>query len=320
VLSSLASAQTDRLASVLPRDAIPSIDAPVFEHASRTFQYIDDEPVIGVVGPHEQRAYSAWTLDLHEIVNDEVEGVPIAVTWCPLCGTAIAYARTVGGRTLTFGVSGMLYRDALVMYDRETGSLWSQVDGRAIKGELAGQTLRPVASIQSTWAEWKALYPDGLVLTKGGNGGFRSSYETYNRSTRLGILGTRVPHSAIPPKTQILGVRYNGDAIGFPVKDVRAAALVQVTVGGVPIMLAATSDMLPIVAFERDAGERRLTFTRTDDVRMLSDADTHSRWRVADGVAIDGRLKGTQLRRVVTYPAFWFGWIGFFPRSALWSP
>jgi hypothetical protein len=320
LLSSPASAQTDRLASVLPKDAIPSIDAPVFEHASRTFQYVDDEPVIGVVGQHEQRAYSAWTLDLHEIVNDEIDGVPIAVTWCPLCGTAIAYARTVSGRRLTFGVSGMLYRDALVMYDRETGSLWSQVDGRAIKGALAGQTLRPLASIQSTWAEWKALYPESLALTKAGNGGFRSSYETYNRSTRLGIFGTRVQHSAIPAKMPVLGVRYNGEAIGFPVKDVRAAGLVQVTVGTMPIVLAATNDTLPIVAFERDAGDRRLTFTRTDDARVLADADTHSRWRVADGVAIDGPLKGTQLRRVVTYPAFWFGWIGFFPRSSLWTP
>ena len=191
--------------------------------------------MIGVVGDHEQRAYSAWTLDLHEIVNDVVEGQPIAVTWCPLCGTAIVYARTVGSRTLTFGVSGMLYRDALVMDDQETGSLWSQVDGHAIKGALAGQTLRPLASIQATWQEWKALYPESLVLEKTGNGGFRSSYETYNRSSRLGIFGRRMSPSALPPKERILGMRYNGTATAFAVKDVRSTGLVQTNVGGVPI-------------------------------------------------------------------------------------
>jgi hypothetical protein len=320
VVSRSTRAQADRLASVLPKDAIPSIDEPAFERASRTFQYVDDEPVIGVVGTHEQRAYSAWTLDLHEIVNDSLEGQPIAVTWCPLCGTAIVYARTVGTRTLSFGVSGMLFRDALVMYDRETGSLWSQVDGQAIRGTLGGQVLHPVASIQSTWAEWKALYPESLVLTKAGNGGFRSSYETYNRSTRLGVLGTQLPHPALPPKTPVLGVRYDGATMAFAIKDVRTAGLVQVTVGRAPILLASTSIALPIVAFERDVDGRRLTFTRMDDPTVLTDVETHSRWRVADGVAIDGPLTSARLTRVITYPAFWFGWIGFFPRSTLWKP
>jgi hypothetical protein len=98
--------------------------------------------VIGVVGEHERRAYSTWQLDRHEIVNDTFEGRPIAVTWCPLCGTGIVYARNLGPRTLTFGVSGMLYRDALVMYDRETGTLWSRIDGRARHGKSGGPTIR----------------------------------------------------------------------------------------------------------------------------------------------------------------------------------
>lgn len=124
------------------------------------------------------------------------------------------YARTVAGRTLTFGVSGMLYRDALVMYDRETGTLWSQIDGRALKGPLVGQVLQPVPSIHATWKEWRTLYPESLILKK--DGFYRSSYEEYNRDqSRLGIFGRRMNRSALPPKERILGIRYNDAATAF---------------------------------------------------------------------------------------------------------
>lgn len=230
------------------------------------------------------------------------------------------YARTVGARTLTFGVSGMLYRDALVMFDRETGSLWSQIDGRAVQGPLLGQELQPMAAVHATWKEWKALYPDSLVLKKRGEAD--SSYEDYNRDpSRLGIFGRRMKASALPPKERILGIRYNGAAIAFTVKDVRAAGVVEAEVGGVPIVLAALGSSLPVVAFERRVQGRLLRFTRADTAEQtLVDAETHSRWRVSDGRAIDGPLKGERLTRVAAQPAFWFGWYGFFPDSAIWRP
>ena len=109
----------------------------MFEPAATAKAFNDNELMIGLVGNGEGRPYSTWQLDRHEIVNDTFEGRPVAVTWCPLCGTAIVYERTVAGRTLTFGVSGMLYRDALVMYDRETDTLWSHVDGRASRRSAA---------------------------------------------------------------------------------------------------------------------------------------------------------------------------------------
>lgn len=213
----------------------------------------------------------------------------------------------------------MLYRDALVMYDRETGTLWSQVDGRAIRGPLAGQTLTPIASIHATWKEWKALYPESLALEK--RDGFRSSYETYNRlPSRLGIFGRRLNNSVLPPKERILGVRYNDAATAFALKNVRQAGLVQADVGRVPIVLAALAPNLPVVVFERHVNGRVLTFSRVDSAAPeLEDTETHSRWRAADGVAVDGPLKGERLTRVAAYPAFWFGWYGFFPSSAIWK-
>ena len=144
--------------------------------------------------------------------------------------------------------------------------------------------------------------------------------QTYNRSSNLGIFGRRLPNSLLPPKERVLGVRYNGAATAFTLKDIRQAGLVQTEVGGVPIVLASTGPNLPVVGFGRSVGGRVLTFNRTEVTSELMDAETHSRWRMSDGVAVDGRLKDARLQRVVTYPAFWFGWVGFFPRSSVWKP
>ncbi len=212
----------------------------------------------------------------------------------------------------------MLYRDALVMYDRETLTLWSQVDGRAIRGPLRGQTLQPLPSVHAMWKEWKTLYPESLVLEK--HGEFRSPYETYNRSSRLGIFGRRLSNSVLPPKERILGIRYNGVETAFPLNDVRQAGVVQAEVGGVPVILMAAGPALPVVAFERAVNGRVLTFARGGTpVPELQDLETHSLWRVSDGMAIDGPLKGQRLVRAAASPAFWFGWQGFFPRSTVWK-
>ena len=313
-----AAGQSEQIVQVLPRDAIPAIDNPTFEPAAKARSLDSNELVIGLVGTDGQRAYSTWQLDRHEIVNDVFEGRPVAVTWCPLCGTAIVYARMVAGRTLTFGVSGMLYRDALVMYDRETGTLWSHVDGRALSGPLLGETLEPVPSVHATWRQWKTLYPNSLVLAK--EGSYRSSYEDYNRDqSRLGIFGRRLNGSSLPPKERILGVRFNDVATAFVVKDVRRLGIVETDVGGVPILLASAGSDLPVVAFERRLHDRVLAFTRVDSREpFLEDTETGSRWQLSDGRAIQGPLQGERLVRVTAHPAFWFGWYGFFPDSTVW--
>lgn len=230
------------------------------------------------------------------------------------------YARTIGSRTLTFGVSGMLFRDALVMYDRETDSLWTQVDGRAIRGPQTGQTLEPLPSVHATWKEWKAAYPDSLVLKKRGE--FRTPYAGYNRDPgKLGIMGRRNQDTRLPPKERILGVRSGGEATAFPLQAVRDARLVHAQVGGLPIVLVAPGDTLPITVYERRAGGRVLTFELAGDARaMLRDRETATLWRASDGVAVEGPLSGTRLARAVAHGAFWFGWRGFFPNSAIWRP
>lgn len=181
-----------------------------------------------------------------------------------------------------------------------------------------GQVLQALPSIHATWKEWRTLYPESLILKK--DGFYRSSYEEYNRDqSRFGIFGRRMNRSALPPKERILGIRYNDAATAFVVRDVRRAGLVEAEIGGVPVVLAALGSDLPVVAFERRLRDRVLTFRRADAPEpALQDAETGSRWRLADGQAVEGPLQGERLTRVAAHPAFWFGWHGFFPDSAVW--
>ena len=310
----------DQLHVVLPKDAIRAIDRPDFESARSADRIMaSDELVIGLVGEREQRAYSTWQLDRFEIVNDVFEGRPIAVTWCPLCGTGVVFDRTVGNRSLTFGVSGMLFRDALVMFDRETDTLWTHVDGQAIKGPLAGRSLVPVAAVHATWTQWKTMYPDSVVLKKRGD--FRSPYESYNRSSRkLGIFGRRNEDTRLPGKERILGIRADDVAMVFPVGQVRRARIVHAQIGSLPVVLAAPEENLPVVAYDRRVNDRAVTFILAEtEPAGLRDVKTGTVWRLSDGLAVEGPLAGRYLTRVVAHPAFWFGWRGYFPNSKIWT-
>src|SRR5437870_5629196 len=169
------------------RDGIPAIDAPKFVKASAANLAAADR-VLGLVHNGAVKAYPVRILNWHEIVNDRFGDEAIAITYCPLCGAGIAYAARAGGRPTTFGVSGLLYNSDLLLYDRATQSLWSQIEARAIAGPLKGEKLTPVALTHTTWADWKARHPDTLVLSA--ETGFsrdysRDPYAGYESSSRI---------------------------------------------------------------------------------------------------------------------------------------
>jgi len=213
----------------------------------------------------------------------------------------------------------MLFRDGLVMYDRETDTLWTQVDGKAVKGSLMGRKLEIVPSVHATWKQWKQLYPESVVLKKRGIP--RSSYDAYNRDpNRAGILGRRIGDRRLPPKERVIGVRTEEAATAFVETDVREAGLVQGEVGSLPVVLVAAGSDHPIVTFNRRVSGRVLSFRLAQGApSVMEDTETGSRWSLADGKAISGSLKGAQLERAPAYPAFWFGWLGYFPNTALWK-
>ena len=150
-----------------PPDGIPSIDNPKFVSVADASKFLrDSDLVLGVSLNGETRAYPLLILVWHEIVNDKVGGVPVAITYCPLCFTGQVFNRTINGKAVVeFGTSGKLYNNNLVMYDRLSGSLWSQALGEGIVGTHAGENLTRIPFDLAYWKDWKQLYPNSMVLS-----------------------------------------------------------------------------------------------------------------------------------------------------------
>ncbi len=235
---------------------------------------------------------------------------------------------TVNGTLLSFGVSGKLWKDALVMYDRETQSLWSHVTGQAIAGKLVGMRLQAVPALQMNWAEWKALYPQSLVLNKAltqrGGAGTYNVYESYFKDeTQLGIFGTKNPDEVLPGKEFVVGLTVEAEATAYPFRALSRQPLVNDIVAGRPIVVTFSSAGATGAAFSRTAGTRTLTFVKLRRERgdlLMEDRETHTTWQALSGNAVRGPLAGTRLVQIPSTLAFWFAWKGFYPGTRVWSP
>jgi hypothetical protein len=186
--------------------------------------------VVGLTAGGAARAYPIAILEWHELVNDSLGGEPVLVSYCPLCGTALVFGREVEGRALTFGVSGLLYRSDLLLYDRESESLWSQISARAVAGPRTGARLRVLRSEQVRWSDWRTRHPDTTVLTTDtGHGRFygRSPYAGYEQSRDVYFPAPVDPR--YHPKMPTLGVRVpDGPARAYPAVEVlQAGGLVE---------------------------------------------------------------------------------------------
>ncbi|WP_303288866.1 DUF3179 domain-containing protein [Marinobacter sp. SS8-8] len=202
-----------------PRDGIPSIDDPKFERPANSLPWRTNDLMLTFDAENARFAYPIGILNWHEIVNHDLDGTPLLITFCPLCGTGMAFDPEVEGRHLTFGVSGLLYNSDLLMYDHQTESLWSQIEGRAISGPLAGTELRPVAIRHELWGGWQERVGlDGQVLSTdtGHSRNYRMSpYGNYHHSERLYFPVTHTSRK-YHPKTWVLGWTYNGESKAWP--------------------------------------------------------------------------------------------------------
>ena len=207
----------DLLQGCSARDCIPSIDNPKFLSADQATHVSDDELVITLSYKGEYRAYPAQILDHHEIVNDTVAGDALAITWCPLCGSAVGIQRTVGGEITEFGVAGVLYNSDLVLYDRTTETLWDQIEAKGIVGTMTDVELELVPVSMSRWAKWRDKHPDTLVLSA--DTGFEydyteDTYVEYRASTRL-FMPVSASDDRIHAKTVVFGFDLPSGAIAY---------------------------------------------------------------------------------------------------------
>jgi len=149
------------------KDGIPALSQPEFVAANKADIFMkDDDRVLGLARNGQVKAYPVKILNWHEIVNDTIGKQGVVVTFCPLCGTGMVFDGKINGKNLTFGVSGLLYQSDMLLYDRATDSLWSQIKGEAVTGPLMGARLKLLSSTQTTWAQWKKNHPETLVLSQ----------------------------------------------------------------------------------------------------------------------------------------------------------
>jgi hypothetical protein len=226
------------------------------------------------------------------------------------------YARDINGETFTFGVSGKLSRNVLLMYDRQTDSLWSQLIGEAIQGDMVGTKLEFVPSWMTTWAEWKALHPDTIALEKGFSGG-RDPYEGYYQSSQAGVLGETLADDRLATKAFVVGVELDNASIAYPFTALSSETTVNDVVDGTPLLVVFDPDNSTNAVFDRTVNGQTLTFVETNG--ELRDEETGTVWDRLTGVGLVGENAGIQLTQVKSVAVFWFGWKDFHPDTLVYG-
>lgn len=221
------------------------------------------------------------------------------------------YDRTIDGQVYTFGVSGKLIRNVLVMFDRETDTLWSQLLGEAVDGPLKGTQLTPIPAVQTTWAEWKKTHPDTLALDIGGPA--YDSYNSYYSSNQAGVIGETLQDERLPRKELVHGLVIDGQPVAYPFSQLSQEGAVNDEVNGVPILVLYDSQTTTALAFRREVDGQVLTFLPVPgDSATFMDEETGSEWLALTGAAVSGPLAGKQLERLPGTSSFWFGWKDFY--------
>lgn len=262
-----------------PRDGIPSIDKPKFIDVHKVDFLQDDDIVIGLVRGQKARAYPTRILVWHEIVNDVINGDAVAVTYCPLCGTAMVFDRNIAEQSRTFGVSGLLYQSDVLMYDRESESLWSQLAMKSISGSEVGRKLTWLPSDYLTWKAWREKHPKGEVLST--ETGFNRNYKSKAYSSYFASDQTMfpVPHTRkeLSKKAWVIGVIIDGQAKAYPINKLSTDIFIEDKLGSKQIIIK-------------------------------YDAEQHYP-QIID-------QNGEQIPSVLV---FWFAWQAFYPNTNLWE-
>jgi hypothetical protein len=321
-----------------PPDGIPPIDNPVFLDVDEDFELLPaDEPVVVLEIDGDARAYPIRAMVWHEIVNDTVGGVPVSVTYCPLCNSAATYERTINGVETTFGTSGRLFASALVMYDRATETLWTHYNGEAVVGVLTGEQLKVHPSPLVSWDQFRSTYPTGKVLDWTQSGFSRdygrNPYVGYDDPENTPFLFRGTLDDRALAMLRVIGVDHEGSSVAFALDAVSGGEgtanafmvgesdVVIFWVAGQASALDAGQvfagrDVGSTAVFVPSAGGRDLTFNF--DGEHFVDAETASVW-LLNGEAIEGELKGERLEQIPHLDTFWFAWSTYQPDTSLHS-
>lgn len=319
-----------------PPDGIPPIDDPVFLDVADDLEILDPaEPVVALEINGDARAYPIRAMIWHEIVNDTVGGVPVSVTYCPLCNSAVTYRREINGVETTFGTSGRLFASALVMYDRATESLWTHFDGQAVVGVLTGTQLEAIGSPLMAWGDFRSAYPTGKILDWNETGFSRdygrNPYEGYDDDTTQPFLFRGALDDRGLAKQRVVGIAVEDEAVAY---DLNLLSDGEATATNIAVadrdlaifwkagqasaldtgVLDEGRDVGSVGVFSRIVDGRSLTFIAEGE--QFVDEETGSVWLLS-GEAISGPLDGSRLERVEHLDTFWFSWSTYQPETVL---
>ena len=326
----------------VPMDGIPALTDPVFvgSAAADAGYLLDSDQVLGVSINGEAKAYPHNIGWWHEIVNDVIGEIPIVVTFCPLTGTGLVFEGT-GDRSndrLTMGVSGLLFNNNLIMYDRRDNlTLYPQMIHKGVDGPGTNETLTLLPVVETTWGYWKRLYPGTTVVSGNGPGSYGLNryrlypYGNYSSPATapayfvFPALDENPTSQLYSPKHLTLGVRFREHARAYPFPALgQRTAVVNDVVAARNILVVWYAREQLAVPFSRDHQGKTLTFeqvTSTDSAYpfMLKDRETGSTWNLK-GQAVSGELENTRLRQVPAHNAFWFAWATFWHKTEVYRP
>ncbi|MFQ5406391.1 MAG: DUF3179 domain-containing protein [Candidatus Micrarchaeia archaeon] len=295
------------------KDGIPSIDNPKFVFPSQADWLSDDELVLGLELEGISKAYPLQIMDWHEIVNDVFKTIPVAITYCPLCGSGMAFDRNVNGSVVEFGVSGKLYQSDLVMFDRKTDTYYSQITGQAVVGPLVPLKLKRIPLQTVAWGQWKETHPKTKVLSR--QTGFDRPYGvypygSYETNSRI-IFPVKSRSEVLHPKERVIGVSIGNFFKAFVEKKLPVVLNDELAQTKIVVLRNPSSD--EVAVFKRTASDG-LGLELAWDGEVLFDRQTKSSWTF-EGKAIDGQLQGEELEQLVHENLFWFAWYTFHPTT-----
>jgi hypothetical protein len=317
-------------------EGIPSLDRPRTIAAEEATWLEPDEPVIGVAWNGEARAYPNRILDWHEMANDVVGGEAIALAYCTLCGSAIAYRTRSPEGLLSFGSSGLLFRSNKLMVDRGTRTLWNQLTGEPVLGPLAkaGARLDALPSVVARWKDWRAAHPATRVVAL--ETGFQRSYEpgaaygSYFASRDM-MFPVRITRDEVPPKTRVYGLRAGGTSKAYPIAALAREGVLNDRVGERDVVLVATRGTIGVRGRSaRDGAEAKWDagaevrayargarhFTRAPDPKQVVDEAGQS-WTIEEGALVGP--DGARVARLVGVSTYWFAWQSFAAETEIWE-
>jgi hypothetical protein len=207
--------------------------------------------------------------------------------------------------------------NVLVMYDRQTDSLWSQLLGRAVRGPMEGAELEYLPALQTTWSDWKSRHPETVALVKGYSGEY-DPYTSYYFSRSAGVIGETHVDDRLQTKQFVIGVDTGQATMAFPFSELNKEPVVNSQVGELPVLVLFDASNANGAVYSRQSGDRVLTFEPVSE-DQIRDLETDSLWNSFEGEAIDGPLAGEKLERVKSTTSFWFGWKDFHPETGIYE-